>query len=104
MDPRLYCFGVGRRYVLHTAIRHLITDGTRALAVARLTRPRICPGRHFVDVSLYLAITTILATSTILKPVDENGKEYMPEVRFVGPRFEYVIKPQNCTVFSNFHG
>ena len=45
---------------------------------------RICPGRHFADMSLYMGIVTLLATSTILKPLDENGEEYMPELKFFG--------------------
>jgi len=44
---------------------------------------RICPGRHLANESVWIAIVTMLATVTISKPIDENGKEYMPEIEIV---------------------
>lgn len=43
---------------------------------------RICPGRHLADASLWIAVASILATITISKALDENGKEITPEVGF----------------------
>ncbi|KAG5724292.1 O-methylsterigmatocystin oxidoreductase [Termitomyces sp. T112] len=43
---------------------------------------RICPGRHFGDGSLWIAIATILATTTITNAIDEWGQKIIPEVRF----------------------
>ncbi|KAF5382615.1 hypothetical protein D9615_002768 [Tricholomella constricta] len=43
---------------------------------------RICPGRHFADGTLWMAIATILATLTISKAFDKDGKEITAEVKF----------------------
>ncbi|KAG5654317.1 hypothetical protein H0H81_004736 [Sphagnurus paluster] len=43
---------------------------------------RICPGRHFGDNSIWIAIATILAAVTITKAVGQDGEEITPEVRF----------------------
>jgi len=77
MDPRLYVFGIGRRN---------------------------CVGRYFVDVALYTVIVTLLATFTISKPLDENGGEYVPEIKFFGDTirevepFEARIRPRSAQV------
>jgi len=77
MDPRLYCFGIGRR---------------------------VCPGRYFGERALYMAIVTLLATSTISKPLNENGEEHVPEIKFVGETirevepFEARIQPRSAQV------
>ncbi|KAG6914803.1 hypothetical protein DXG01_015234 [Tephrocybe rancida] len=60
---------------------------------------RICPGRHFGDGSLWLAIATILSTITITKAVDEFGQEILPEVRFKSALLNLPY-PFECT-FSN---
>jgi cytochrome P450 len=52
-DPRTACFGFGRR---------------------------ICPGRHFADNSLFLTISTLLATIDVVRAKDASGKEIIPEV------------------------
>lgn len=41
---------------------------------------RVCPGRPIADVLIFLVVTRLLATFTIAKPIDQNGKEYFPEV------------------------
>ncbi|KAK1232038.1 hypothetical protein PQX77_004821, partial [Marasmius sp. AFHP31] len=43
---------------------------------------RVCPGQDFAMNSLYLLMSTILASYTIAKPLDANGKEYDPEVKY----------------------
>jgi len=41
---------------------------------------RICPGRHFADLSLWNVMAHILATLEILPPKDEMGNSVIPEV------------------------
>ncbi|THU85429.1 cytochrome P450 [Dendrothele bispora CBS 962.96] len=43
---------------------------------------RICPGRYLAETGLWLAIATILATLSIQKAKDENGKEIEPKIEF----------------------
>ncbi|KAF9463048.1 cytochrome P450 [Collybia nuda] len=42
---------------------------------------RICPGRHFADDSLWIAMATILATLSISRATDSEGGEIIPDVR-----------------------
>ena len=51
-DPRTYVFGVGRR---------------------------ICPGRDFAEASIFTSVSMLLATSTLIKEIDENGREIEPD-------------------------
>jgi len=44
---------------------------------------RICPGRHLANDSLWMAMATILATLTISKATDKDGKEITPELSFI---------------------
>ena len=44
---------------------------------------RVCPGRHLADDTVWLAIARMLACFVILKPVDDKGREYAPEIKFV---------------------
>lgn len=37
-------------------------------------------------------IVTMLVTVNILKPLDENGQEYMPKVEFEGNAVRYVTR------------
>lgn len=50
----------------------------------------ICPGRHFAELALYTTIVTMLATVNILKPLDKDGKEYMPNIEFSGNVVRYA--------------
>ncbi|KAL5492942.1 hypothetical protein ACEPAI_4390 [Sanghuangporus weigelae] len=43
---------------------------------------RICPGRHFAEADLWLAIANILAVYDILPTKDENGADILPKVEF----------------------
>jgi cytochrome P450 len=36
---------------------------------------RICPGRHFVDVTIYIVISSVLSVFKVTKAKDENGHE-----------------------------
>jgi len=78
LDPRSFIFDFGRRR--DTSLRRLYL----VLSI----RPdshfisRICIGLHFADTPLYIAITYILATFSILKARDENGHKIEPKVTF----------------------
>ncbi|KAK7060889.1 hypothetical protein VNI00_000622 [Paramarasmius palmivorus] len=50
---------------------------------------RICPGRFLADNSLFLAVSTMLATLEIRKAKDENGVEIEPN-----PKFRVVFSNQ----------
>jgi hypothetical protein len=52
-DPRTACFGFGRR---------------------------ICPGRFLADASLFLTVSTLLATANIVRAKDAQGNELIPDV------------------------
>jgi cytochrome P450 len=52
-DPRVACFGFGRR---------------------------ICPGRHLADASLFAMIATLLATVDLVRAKDAQGHEIVPDV------------------------
>ena len=43
---------------------------------------RICPGRFFAESELWLTMANMLATFDFKPPVDESGREYMPEIAF----------------------
>jgi cytochrome P450 len=36
---------------------------------------RICPGRHFVDATLFIVASCVLSVFDITKAKDENGRE-----------------------------
>ena len=36
---------------------------------------RVCPGRHLVDASLYVAVSNVLAVYNIKPPTDDDGNE-----------------------------
>ncbi|KAF9805828.1 hypothetical protein IEO21_08930 [Rhodonia placenta] len=65
---------------------------------------RICPGRHLVDNSLWLAIVTITATLSISRAVDADGKEIMPVLAFPSSAvrhyedFQCVIRPRSQAI------
>ncbi|KIJ65802.1 hypothetical protein HYDPIDRAFT_109823 [Hydnomerulius pinastri MD-312] len=40
---------------------------------------RICPGRYAADASIFIAVSLVLATLNISKPLDEDGREYTPK-------------------------
>ncbi|KAJ7585231.1 cytochrome P450 [Mycena floridula] len=43
---------------------------------------RICPGRHFADGSLWIAMASMLAVFDISKAIDNDGKEITPQLTF----------------------
>ena len=36
---------------------------------------RICPGRHFVDMTLFIVASSVLSVFNVVKAKDENGRE-----------------------------
>ncbi|KAI0312278.1 cytochrome P450 [Amylostereum chailletii] len=71
-DPTQYVFGFGRR---------------------------VCAGSHFAEVSLFLNIASVLAAFSILKPLDEGGKEYDPAAEFTSTITSHP-KPFSCRIVS----
>jgi hypothetical protein len=43
---------------------------------------RRCPGVHFANVSLFLGVTSLLATFTFSKKRDAQGNEITPKVEY----------------------
>jgi len=79
MDPRNYIFGFGRR---------------------------ICPGMHFAETVVWSTMVALLATTTIRKPLDEEGKECEPHAAFTGgllsqpEAFECRVEIRSPTAFA----
>jgi len=64
---------------------------------------RICPGRHFVDATLFIVIASVLAVFNVTKAKDENGREIPIQVTMavgngivIHPgKFECSISPRD---------
>ena len=59
--------------------RFLNEDGTfrddPVVTLAFGTGKRICPGRHFVDSTLFIVVSSVLAVFDVVKAKDKNGRE-----------------------------
>ena len=59
--------------------RFLNEDGTLrddpAIPLAFGVGRRICPGRHFVDSTLFIVAASVLSVFNVTKAKDENGRE-----------------------------
>ncbi|KAH9917085.1 cytochrome P450 monooxygenase [Fomitopsis serialis] len=55
---------------------------------------RICPGRRFADVSVWLAVANIVAAFDIRKARDAGGKEITPPLSFVPGAVRCLITPR----------
>ena len=59
--------------------RFLIEDGSvrddPTLALAFGGGKRICPGRHFVDATLFIVASSVITAFNVAKAKDENGDE-----------------------------
>ena len=53
----------------------------------------VCPGMHFAEIVVWSTIVSILATTTIRRPLDKNGKEYAPPAEFTGALLRYLALP-----------
>ena len=81
-DPKRLIFGFARRYI----------SVPRQLSLPLKIRfCRICPGKEFADVSLFIAISMILATFDILKAQDEFGRDVVPPVEYIPGVLKYVL-------------
>ncbi|EJD00102.1 cytochrome P450 [Fomitiporia mediterranea MF3/22] len=78
-DPRQWVFGFGRR---------------------------ICAGMHIAESAVFIQIATVLATLDILRAVDEEGREIIPEIAFSTAivsyvkSFPYQLKPRSAAAVS----
>jgi cytochrome P450 len=45
---------------------------------------RICPGRHFVEATLFIVTSTVLSVLTTTKETDESGREIPVKVARTG--------------------
>lgn len=59
---------------------HIALD--RHTSQMSLLLPRICPGRHLAEASLWIVITNFLATFNIDPLKDDNGRDIIPEPVF----------------------
>ena len=59
--------------------RFLKEDGSLrddpAISMAFGVGKRICPGRHFVDSTLFIVVSSVLSVFNVMKAQDENGRE-----------------------------
>ncbi|KAF8602809.1 cytochrome P450 [Ceratobasidium sp. AG-I] len=59
---------------------------------------RSCPGMHFAKSSLFINITTMLATFDIRPILDQNGQEILPEVKMVQGVMVTNPAPFDCSI------
>jgi cytochrome P450 len=69
--------------------RFLKEDGSLredpAFSLAFGVGKRICPGRHFVDATLFIVASSVLSVFDIKKAKDENGREIPVNVVMSAP-------------------
>lgn len=58
---------------------------------------RICPGRHLADVSLWLALATILSLFDVKKAKGDDGQEIIPKIELNSGLTSHP-KPYECLV------
>ncbi|EMD40149.1 hypothetical protein CERSUDRAFT_63625 [Gelatoporia subvermispora B] len=87
------------RFLKDGAINREIRDpGVAAFGAGR----RICPGRHFSDLSLYINVAYILHTFDITPAIDAKGRAILPEPKMTSGMlsnpmpFECTIKPRGA--------
>nr|BAL05113.1 cytochrome P450 [Phanerodontia chrysosporium] len=64
---------------------------------------RICPGRHFANDVLWLAIANILTVFSIERALGEDGQPIVPEAKF-SPRLISKPEPFKCAFKHRFSG
>ncbi|KAF8227089.1 cytochrome P450 [Tricholoma matsutake] len=64
---------------------------------------RVCPGRHFAEESVWLAVAMMLATLTVSKAIGDDGKEIEPSGSFMlsVTKFDYPFE-QKFSVLTFF--
>ncbi|KAK7013825.1 O-methylsterigmatocystin oxidoreductase [Favolaschia claudopus] len=50
---------------------------------------RVCPGRYLAVETVWIVAVSVIASYKILKPLDETGKEFDPEVAYTSGLFSY---------------
>ena len=85
LDPSRFVFGNGRRWRI--LIRAVIVTLT-GLSLSR----RICPGRHFAEVSLLLNAASVLHTFDIGPPLDGHGNPIVIEPQLSDGFMSYVLR------------
>ena len=84
-DPSAIAFGFGRRY------GRLLSSSTLSLTLIHNSSRRICPGRYFVDASLWLMISNILAVFDIGPPLGSSGNpQVIGEIKYTDGATRYV--------------
>jgi len=70
-----------------------------AIALAFGAGKRICPGRHFVDATLFIVASSVLSVFNITKAKDENGRE-IPVKAATSARNGLVAHPEEfqCSI------
>lgn len=91
-DPRQFVFGFGRRCALMVSFGSAPTDDPFMVTLFS----RICPGRHFADEAVWLAIAHIVATVDIAKGRDASGKLITPAARFCSGFTRYAQGARWC--------
>ncbi|QRV88293.1 cytochrome P450 family protein [Ceratobasidium sp. AG-Ba] len=57
---------------------------------------RLCPGIHYAEASIFIAVASILATYKITPAKDTNGKDVLPSTEGVADSVVYHPKPFTC--------
>ena len=81
VDPFNVAFGHGRRSVCHLCIR----------SKSKLCHIRLCTGRLFADMTLFLAISSMAATLDICEARDGDGKEITPSASWSPSFIRFVM-------------
>ncbi|KAL6303377.1 hypothetical protein BKA93DRAFT_788191 [Sparassis latifolia] len=58
---------------------------------------RMCPGRHFALESMFITISSVLASFDIMKAVDVDGKEMEPTGEYSTGIISYPL-PFQCSI------
>jgi len=60
---------------------------------------RICPGRHFVDATLFIIISSVLSVFNVMKAKDENGND-IPVKPVMTTHMGVVVRPEKfeCSI------
>jgi Cytochrome P450 len=90
-------FGFGRRCISFVTFGEIVVLNASGLLF------RLCPGLNIAEASLWIAMASILATLSISKALDENGKEITPEVKFIStitrwPGFHFLSLALELTI------
>lgn len=80
-DPETVAFGFGRRFAWY-----LVRERPTHFRII----PRICPGRHFSDATVFINAASILHVFDIKPTIDQHGTPVLPEAKVTSGFFSYV--------------